>query len=174
MIRLWRTERTNTGSNLTHLFLVHPRDDDFCLLRGIQGDARRRIVINRVTQTNRQGDPFAALRRSIADANQTHRAGIAVKRAFNHVGNQRTRQAPADSLLDEGFVQGIQAHLQNRDRALSRLAQLAKKPEDAEAGPMAVGEMADDLTPLLQRSAALYHSAFSVGIKTFPFIREVG
>jgi hypothetical protein len=110
-----------------------------------------------------------------AAAAKAHDETIGVGRIFHlfrlPIGHE---QAAADSLLDEGFVQGIQAHLQNRDRALSRLAQLAKKPEDAEAGPMAVGEMADDLTPLLQRSAALYHSAFSVGIKTFPFIREVG
>ena len=110
-----------------------------------------------------------------AAAAKAHDETIGVGRIFHlfrlPIGHE---QAAADSLLDEGFVQGIQANLQNRDRALSRLAQLTKKSEEATAGPMAVGEMADDLSPLLQRSAALYHSAFSTGIKTFPFIREVG
>jgi hypothetical protein len=110
-----------------------------------------------------------------AAAAKAHDETIGVGRIFHlfrfPIGHE---QAAADSLLDEGFVNGIRAHLQSREQALARLAQLTKKPEDATAGPMAVGEMADDLTPLLHRSAALYHSAFSVGIKTFPFIREVG
>jgi hypothetical protein len=110
-----------------------------------------------------------------AAAAKAHDEAIGVGRIFHlfrlPIGHE---QAAADSLLDEGLVQGIQAHLQSRDQALARLAQIATKPEDATAGPMAVGDMGDDLTPLLQRSAAIYHSAFSVGIKTFPFIREVG
>ena len=110
-----------------------------------------------------------------AAAAKAHDETIGVGRIFHlfrlPIGHE---QAAADSLLDDGFVQGIQTHLQSREQALVRLAQIAKKPEGATAGPMAVGEMADDLTPLLRRSAALYHSAFSAGIKTFPFIREVG
>ena len=109
-----------------------------------------------------------------AAAAKAHDETIGVGRIYHlfrlPIGHE---QAAADTFRDESFVQGIQIHLQSRDQALARLAQIIKKPEVASEGPMAVGEMADDLTPLLQRIAAHYHSAFSSGIKTFPFIREV-
>ncbi len=108
-----------------------------------------------------------------AAAAKAHDEAIGVGRIFHlfrlPIGHE---QAAADSLLDEEFVRDIQIHLRDRDQALARLAQIGVTHEAATAGPMAVGEMADELTPLLQRTAALYHSAFSAGIKTFPFIRE--
>lgn len=110
-----------------------------------------------------------------AAAAKAHDETIGVGRIFHlfrlPIGHE---QMTADTFRDEAFVQGLQAHLQGRDHALVRLAELMGKPEAASAGPMAVGDMADDLTPLLQRSAALYHSAFSSNTKTFPFVREVG
>ena len=110
-----------------------------------------------------------------AAAAKAHDETIGVGRIFHlfrlPIGQE---QAAADALRDDDFVHDVQAHLRSREQALARLAQLTNDPEDATAGPMAVGEMADDLTPLLQRTAALYHSAFSAGIKTFPFIREAG
>lgn len=108
-----------------------------------------------------------------AAAAKAHDETIGVGKIFHlfrlPIGHE---QAAADSLLDDDFARDVQTHLRSREQALARLAQLTKDPEDATAGPMAMGEMADDLTPLLQRTAALYHSAFSAGIKTFPFIRE--
>ena len=108
-----------------------------------------------------------------AAAAKAHDEAIGVGRIFHlfrlPIGHE---QAAADTLLDEGFVRDIQAHIRDRAQALARLAQLGATPEVATAGPMAVGEMADDLSPLLQRTAALNHSAFCAGIKTFPFIRE--
>ena len=108
-----------------------------------------------------------------AVAAKVHDDTIGVGRIFHlfrlPIGHE---QGAADTLRDASFVQTIQIHLHSREQALLRLAQLVVHQETASAGPMAVGHMADDLMPMLAHIAALYHSAFSSGGKTFPFIRE--
>ena len=82
-------------------------------------------------------------------------------------------QASADALSDAAFVGTIQARLMSRELALARLAQLAGKPESPSPGPVSLGKMSQDLNGELQRAAGFYCAAFTAGIHTYPFIREV-
>ena len=82
-------------------------------------------------------------------------------------------QASADALSDAAFVGTIQARLVRRELALARLAELAGKPESPSPGPVSLGLMSEDLKPELQLAAGFYCAAFTAGIHTFPFIREV-
>jgi hypothetical protein len=82
-------------------------------------------------------------------------------------------QASADALNDTAFVQTMQAKMANRELAFSRLVELAEKPESASAGPVSLGQMGQDLRAELQRAAGFYCSAFTAGIETFPYVREV-
>jgi hypothetical protein len=82
-------------------------------------------------------------------------------------------QASADALNDDAFVQSVQTSLVNLDLALARLAQLAGKSESASPGPVSLGQMSQDLKPELQRAAGFYCAAFTSGIQTFPYVREV-
>ena len=82
-------------------------------------------------------------------------------------------QASADALNDAAFVQTVQARLVNRELALSRLAELAETAESASPGPISLGLMSQDLSAELKRAAGFYCAAFTSGIQTFPYIREV-
>jgi len=82
-------------------------------------------------------------------------------------------QASADALNDAAFVQTVQARLANRELALARLAELAGKAESASPGPVSLGQMSQDLKAELQRAAGFYWAAFTSGIQTFPYVREV-
>jgi hypothetical protein len=82
-------------------------------------------------------------------------------------------QASADALNDAAFVQTVQARLANRESALARLAELAEKAESASPGPVSLGQMSQDLKAELQRAAGFYCAAFTAGIQTFPYVREV-
>lgn len=81
-------------------------------------------------------------------------------------------QASADVLNDLKFTQAIQSKLGSSEQALTRLAELATKQETASSGPLSLGLMQDDLSAQLQRAASIYHSAFKLGIKSFPYLRE--
>lgn len=82
-------------------------------------------------------------------------------------------QASAEALNDAAFVQALQARLANRELALTRLTELAEKTEFSSPGPVSVGKMSQDLKVELQRAAGLYCAAFTTGIQTFPYFREV-
>lgn len=82
-------------------------------------------------------------------------------------------QASADALNDATFVQAVQARLANRELALTRLTELAEKAESASPGPVSLGQMSQNLKAELQRAAGFYCAAFTSGIQTFPYIREV-
>jgi hypothetical protein len=82
-------------------------------------------------------------------------------------------QASADALNDAAFVQTVQARLVNRELALSRLAELAETAESASPGPISLGLMSQDLSAELKRAAGFYCAAFTSGIQTFPYVREV-
>ena len=82
-------------------------------------------------------------------------------------------QASADALNDTALVQTVQARLANRELALKRLAELAEKAESALPGPVSLGQMSQDLKAELQRAAGFYCAAFTSGIQTFPYVREV-
>lgn len=82
-------------------------------------------------------------------------------------------QASADVLHDAAFVQTMQARLASRELALARLVELAEKAESVSPGPVSLGQMSQDLKAELQRVAGFYCAAFSSGIQTFPYVREV-
>ena len=81
-------------------------------------------------------------------------------------------QASADVLNDASFVQFLQGWLVNEGQALARLAELATNQEASSPGPVSLGQMSDDLGAQLLRAAGVYHSALTVGIKSFPYVRE--
>ncbi len=82
-------------------------------------------------------------------------------------------QASAEALNDAAFVQSVQARLANRELALERLTELAEKAESASPGPVSLGQMSQDIKAELQRAAGFYCAAFTSGIQTFPYIREL-
>lgn len=81
--------------------------------------------------------------------------------------------ASAGALNDTAFVQIVQARLANRELALARLAELAGKAESASPGPVSLGQMSSDLKAELERAASFYCAAFTSGIQTFPYVREI-
>ena len=85
----------------------------------------------------------------------------------------RLEQASADALNDTAFVQTVQTKLVNRELALTRLAEFAITAESASPGPVSLGQMSQDLKADLQRAAGFYCAAFTSGIQTFPYVREV-
>lgn len=82
-------------------------------------------------------------------------------------------QASAEALSDADFARTVQARLANRELALARLAELAGKAEPASPGPVSLGQMSQDLKAELQRAAGFYWAAFTSGIQTLPYVREV-
>ena len=83
-------------------------------------------------------------------------------------------QASSDAFGDEAFVQRLQDQLANRELVKSRLAELGIKPESVLPGPVSLGLMSKDLKAELQRAAGFYCAAFTAGIQTFPYVREIG
>lgn len=109
-----------------------------------------------------------------AAAAKVHDEAIGVGRIFHlfrlPIGLE---QASAEALDDAVFVQTVQARLANRELALRRLTELAEKVESASPGPLSIGQMSQDLKAELQRAAGFYCAAFTAGIQTFPYFREV-
>jgi hypothetical protein len=110
-----------------------------------------------------------------AAAAKAHDEAIGVGRTYHlfrlPIGQE---QASADALSDADFVQALKAGLASRESALARLVELAGKPESALPGAVSLGEMSQDLKVELQRAASFYCAAFTAGIQTFPYVREVG
>lgn len=109
-----------------------------------------------------------------AAASKAHDEAIGVGRIYHlfrlPIGLE---QASADVLNDTAFVQTLQARLAKRELALARLAELAEKPKSISPGPVSLGEMSQDLKIELQRAAGFYCAAFTSGIQTLPYVREV-
>ena len=82
-------------------------------------------------------------------------------------------QVSADALSDAALVGAIETKLTRQDLALARLAEIATEPASASPGPVSLGKMSQDLNAELQRAAGFYHAAFTSGIQTFPYVREV-
>ena len=110
---------------------------------------------------------------STAAAAKIHDEAIGVGRIYHlfrlPIGLE---QASADSFNSADFVEAIQGNLGSRELALSRLAELATKQEAASPGPLSLGQMQDELGAQLERAASVYYSAFKLGIKSFPYLRE--
>ena len=109
-----------------------------------------------------------------AAAARVHDEAIGVGRIFHlfrlPIGLE---QASAEALNDTAFVQVLQTRLSNRELALTRLTELAENAESASPGPLSLGQMSQDLKAQLRRAAGLYFAAFTSGIQTFPYVREV-
>jgi hypothetical protein len=117
---------------------------------------------------------LAQYRGATAAAAKVHDEAIGVGRIYHlfrlPIGLE---QASADALNDATFVQTLKCILVNRELTLARLAELAVKQEFASPGPISLGQMSEDLRAELQRAAGFYCSAFTAGIQTFPYLREV-
>jgi hypothetical protein len=111
---------------------------------------------------------------AMAAAAKVHDEAIGVGRIYHlfrlPIGLE---QASADALNEAAFVQTVQTKLASRELALTRLAELADKTEFASPGPVSLGHLSQDLKPELQRAAGFYCAAFTSGIQTFPYVREV-
>ncbi|MFT0546048.1 BrxE family protein [Allopusillimonas ginsengisoli] len=81
-------------------------------------------------------------------------------------------QAAAEALNDPAFVLSLQTHLVSQEQGMVRLEQLAAKQEAASPGPVSLGQIGDDLELALKRAAGVYHSAFALGIQSYPYVRE--
>lgn len=82
-------------------------------------------------------------------------------------------QASAEVLNDATFVQEVQPKLGNRELALSRLGLLAENQASAAQGPISIGDISQDLLVGLSKIAGFYCAAFTSGIQSFPYLREV-
>jgi hypothetical protein len=81
-------------------------------------------------------------------------------------------QASAEAFHDKLFTQTLKDNLSSQGLALARLANLATKLEIALPGPQSLGLMKDDLSLQLKSAAGIYLSAFTIGIKSFPYFQE--
>lgn len=70
------------------------------------------------------------------------------------------------------FAARVQPHLGDRQKALSRLADLASAAHDASPGPVLLGLVGDDITTDLNRAAGVYAAAFQQQAQSFPYLRE--
>lgn len=108
-----------------------------------------------------------------AAAAKVHDAAIGVGRIYHlfrlPIGLE---QASAEALNDPVFVLALQGHLVSQEQAMMRLGQLAAKQDAASPGPVSLGQIGDDLELALKRAAGVYYSAFTLGIQSYPYVRE--
>ena len=108
-----------------------------------------------------------------AAAARLHDDHIGVGRAFHLFRMpEGIEQAIAVNLVDSAFESAIRPFIASREQALQHLSSFAESAI-ASDGPVALGDVANDFDHKIKVMAGLYHDAFSKGIKTFPFLREV-
>ncbi|WP_419307795.1 BrxE family protein [Chromohalobacter israelensis] len=98
-----------------------------------------------------------------------------------HIGVGRTlhlfhmpehfEQSAASLIADRERAELLFAHTDSPDSAQSRLYELASN-QQAEEGPVAVGNMSDSLEAALAAMAGFYLDAFRRDIQTYPYLRE--
>lgn len=81
-------------------------------------------------------------------------------------------QSIAAALADPQFEAAAREVLRSKEQALVRLSALSSTVTAAE-GPVVVGDWSDSLDEALKTIAGLYYDAFSKGIETFPYLREI-
>lgn len=82
-------------------------------------------------------------------------------------------QIATDTLSQEAFVRSLQSRITSTEAALSRLSELSEKNEIASLGPVSLGSMSEDLTPILMRAAGVYKAALNSGVPVFPYMRAL-
>ncbi|OGB35310.1 MAG: hypothetical protein A3F78_11710 [Burkholderiales bacterium RIFCSPLOWO2_12_FULL_61_40] len=70
------------------------------------------------------------------------------------------------------FVARVQPHLEDRQKALIRLTDLASAAQEAGPGPVLLGLVGDDIAMDLARAAGVYAAAFQQQVQSFPYLRE--
>src|SRR4051812_15545113 len=93
LVRLGRTQVAQLGRDLPHFLLVGAVDHDRRRLRRGELHARRRLVLDRVREAERELEPERLHFRLVADAGNLERLLISLRDAFDHVRQQRARQA---------------------------------------------------------------------------------
>lgn len=73
---------------------------------------------------------------------------------------------------DPAFATRVQPHLENHQKALSRLAEFATAGQEVSPGPVLLGLVGDDISADLGRAAAVYGAAFQLRVQSFPYLRE--
>jgi hypothetical protein len=81
-------------------------------------------------------------------------------------------QACSEVLTPSELATTLFAFTANQELAMTRLKELTSTSELAPEGAIALGRI-DDIDTILARTATLYFSAFTQGIQTFPYFREV-
>src|SRR5690606_12901720 len=90
LVGLGTTEVTDFRSYLTDQLLVDTFDDDISLAWGFHGNALRQLIIDRVGETQRQGQGLTLGLRAVTHTNQLQLALEALADADNHVVDQCT------------------------------------------------------------------------------------
>jgi len=81
-------------------------------------------------------------------------------------------QSCQDAANNPAFVARVQPYLGDRQKAMSRLAELASVGQETDPGPTLLGLVGDDITADLARAAGVYVAAFQKQIQSFPYLRE--
>ncbi|NCC22322.1 MAG: BrxE family protein [Alphaproteobacteria bacterium] len=107
-----------------------------------------------------------------AAASRVHDEHIGVGRTF-HLFRlpELYEQSAAEAFADPAFSGDLQAHVADRERAESRLGELAR-PMTASEGPLVLGDLGESIADALPSLAGIYLDAFRKGIRTFPYLRE--
>jgi len=106
-------------------------------------------------------------------ARRVHDERIGVGRTLHlfHMPEQY-EQGAASLLADREQGEALLARANSPENALARLQALASS-QQAQEGPMALGDLSEDLGAALAAMAGLYLDAFQRGIQTYPYLREV-
>ncbi|MFP5402119.1 MAG: BrxE family protein [Gammaproteobacteria bacterium] len=108
-----------------------------------------------------------------AAAARLHDEFIGVGRAFHLFRLPEVfEQAVASVLMDPQFEAQVREHLASREQALARLEAIGTAVR-VDEGPVVVGDWNDSLDEALKTIAGLYYDAFTKGVKTFPYLREL-
>lgn len=105
-------------------------------------------------------------------ARRVHDEHIGIGRTLHlfHM-SEHYEQGAASLVADRERVEALFSHIDSPERAQARLEALAS-PQDAQEGPVVVGDLGDSLATPLASMAGLYLDAFRRGIQTYPYLRE--
>lgn len=81
-------------------------------------------------------------------------------------------QSCQEVVNDPAFVVRVRAHLGDRQKALTRLVELAVPAQTISPGPSLLGPVGEDITTDLARAAGVYVAAFQQQVQSFPYLRE--
>lgn len=81
-------------------------------------------------------------------------------------------QSCQEAANNPAFVARVRPYLTDRQKAISRLAELASAGHEPSPGPVLLGLVGDDIATDLARAAGVYVAAFQQQVQSFPYLRE--